>query len=110
MYANAGYAGNVFQAWATATILNAVLTNVGGMLAILARSNVGIYTFTLDAKMAMAANRYALVVAPSAASGPAWTVADTSATVKTLTFIDNAGAPIELTSLTVGAIFLPRVS
>lgn len=105
---NKGFAGNVFNAWATATIANAVLTNGGGMGALLTRSNVGIYVFTLTASLAMVANRYSLVVGPfDAASSPAYRVTDTSNVAKTITFIDNAGGAIELTSLTVGAIFLP---
>lgn len=106
---NKGSAGNVFNAWASVTIGGGAITSQVGMGALLTYTNVGIYTFTLTGALAMSARRWSCVVGPyDAASSPTWRETDNVNNVaKVFTFIDNTGAAIDLTSLTIGAIFLP---
>lgn len=100
------------NAWATATISAGTFTSVDGALAKLSRTNTGVFVFTLDATMAVAANAYELSVVWGAASttaGPAaYFVADTSNVVKTITFKDLLNAACDVTFLTVGMRLLVR--
>lgn len=84
----------------TATLAAPNFTIIERRLATIAYVGVGIYDVTLD-QGGYAQGRYGVIVDPTAATSPAWKVVDTSNTSKRLTFIDNAGAAIELSYIGV---------
>jgi hypothetical protein len=89
-------------AWASCVVAN--LPTQKGACAVLARSNVGIYTFTLSSIIPMNAGSWFLHIGPAhCASSASWDVVDTSDTVKTISFFDAAGAAIEMISFTLTA-------
>lgn len=99
------------DAYAAATIAGAALTNVGGKMAKLARTGLGVFTFTLDGQLPLDTSHYVAIPyygAASTTAGPAaWLVADTSDTIKTFTFKDLLNAACDVTFLTVVAWYLP---
>ncbi len=84
----------------TATLAQPNFTFISRTLATLAYVGVGIYDLTLD-QGGYAQGRYGIIIVPTAATSPAWKIVDTSNTAKRLTFVDNAGAAIELSYIGV---------
>lgn len=92
------------DAFFTGTLAAPNFTKIKAKALSIAYTGVGVYTLTLN--QAMAQGNYLAMVTPTAATSPAWKVTDTSATVKVFTFLDNAGAAIELSYFGVGFFFL----